>query len=338
MFVFLTVVTIIVFILLIVVAGARPIRSTMSLFELQRRADDEDQTAAKLLRRERLLCGIYSLQRILTAFLLAITILLLVATFGWLWGTLLALIVSLAYGALSRQAAIERLSRYLYNKIEPALLKFIERFPRLSEIIRSVPMAEGDNKQLGSRQELQHLVAQSGSVLTDDEKKLIAHSLSFETQPVSEVMTPRSMIDSVPKTELLGPLVLDKLHKTGHSRFPVTDGDIDHVVGMLYIQDLLTLGKKKSATAAKTMEPRVFYIRQDQTLSHALAAFLRTHRHLFIVVNEYRETVGLLTLEDVIEALIGREIVDEFEVHEDLRAVAARNPRKNNRSPGSKDV
>jgi CBS domain containing-hemolysin-like protein len=86
------------------------------------------------------------------------------------------------------------------------------------------------------------------------------------------------------------------------------------------------------------MKPRVLYIREDQTLQHALAAFLRTHHHLFIVVNEFRETVGLVTLEDVIEALLGRKIIDEFDAHDDLRAVALRNPRDNNEPEKGQDV
>jgi CBS domain containing-hemolysin-like protein len=152
-------------------------------------------------------------------------------------------------------------------------------------------------------------------------------------------MTPRGVIDSISKKELLGPLVLDDLHKTGHSRFPVIDGDIDHVVGMLHIQDLLILdAKQRSNTVEKVMEPRVFYVREDQTLEHALTAFLRTRHHLFVVVNEFRETVGVLSLEDVIEVLLGRKIVDEFDAHDDLRAVAARNPRGNNEPQKHEDI
>jgi CBS domain containing-hemolysin-like protein len=182
------------------------------------------------------------------------------------------------------------------------------------------------------------VIERSEGLLSPDEKKLFAHGLDFPARQVHEIMTPRGVIDSLSKKELLGPLVLDDLHKTGHSRFPVTDGDIDHVVGMLYIQNLLTLDAKRSTTAEKAMEPRVFYIREDQTLQHALAAFLRTHHHLFIVVNEFRETVGLLSLEDVVEALIGRKIIDEFDMHDDLRVVAERNPRGNNKPQKREDV
>ena len=153
-------------------------------------------------------------------------------------------------------------------------------------------------------------------------------------------MTPRSVVETIKKSEILGPLVLDDLHKTGHSRFPVIEGDIDHVVGVLYLRDLLTLdtNRKHTALAESAMSKNVFYIHQEQSLGHALAAFLKTHHHLFIVVNEFRETVGILTLEDTIETLLGKKIVDEFDAHDDLRTVAGRNPRANNSTKHSKDV
>lgn len=89
------------------------------------------------------------------------------------------------------------------------------------------------------------------------------------------------------------------------------------------------------------MDKRVHYIRQDHTLPQALAAFLSTHHHMFIVINEFRETVGILTLEDTLESLIGRRIIDEFDAHDDMRAVAERNARSEgaiNRSTDSTDV
>ena len=171
---------------------------------------------------------------------------------------------------------------------------------------------------------MQHLVAESDGVLTFNEKKLIVNSLSFNDQLVKTVMTARNDISSIDKSEFLGPLALNDLHKVGFSRLPVVDKDIDHVVGILNIKNMLTLDIKNSMTAEKAMDPKVYYIHESQTLQHALAAFLRTHHPLLVVVNESRETVGLLALEDVIEALIGRKIIDEFDSHDSLAAVASR--------------
>ncbi len=331
-------VCLLVFVLLILVSGAVPRRSPLSRFELERRRKGGDSAASEQVAREDLLGDVISLQKVVGALLLVIFVLVSVATFGWFLGVIIGVLVALEYAAIATLPFPKKQSQRLYDKYEPYILRFTHRFSRFIRLLRNVS-PEVSTTRVDSREELLHLVATSGTVLSPDEKKLIEHSLMFDTQLVSRIMTPRGVIDSISKKEHLGPLVLDDLHKTGHSRFPVIDGDIDHVVGVLHIRDLLTIdGGRRSTTVEKAMEPRVFYIHQDQTLGHALAAFLRTHHHLFVVVNEFRETVGILTLEDVIETLLGRKIIDEFDLHNDLRAVAKRNPRGNNHPEKREDV
>lgn len=297
-----------------------------------------DKEAEKAMNREELLVDIMSLQRALTALFIVLFALISVVTFGWLFGIILAVIVSLEYGLIASIGFIKNWSQKLYNHFEKDLIRFVRKAPFLFKLLRSVPPLGDGNRPIASRQELQHLVDESAGVLTPDEKNLIVHSLSFGNQSVSSVMTPKSMIDSIKGSEFLGPLTLDDLHKTGHSRLPVIKGDIDHVIGILNLQSLLALDIKRSTTAEKAMEQKVFYIREDQSLQHALAAFLKVKHHLFIVVNEFRETVGLLSLEDVIEALIGRKIIDEFDNHDNLREVAMRNPHGNNHPENHQDV
>lgn len=312
---------------------------SLSDFELRRRGEQREAAARTELRRRELKPYVESLQRIVTALLLIIMVALSAGRFGWFLGVVLAIIVAIVYGALGRLSFIVHSVQPLYDSFEPRLLNVIDTYQNILRPLRGVSPLIIPEPELVSREELEDLVTHSHGVLSADEKKLISASLRFDQRRVEEIMTPRGMISSISRRELLGPFVLDDLHKTGHSRFPVIDEDIDHIVGMLYVQDLLTLdGGKRSTTVEKAMEPHVYYIRQDQTLAHALAAFLRTHHHLFVVINEYRETVGLLSLEDVIEALIGRKIVDEFDAHDDLRAVAERNVPGNNQPAQHDDV
>ena len=327
-----------IFCLLLVVSAVMPRRSRVSVFERQRQQASGVVANSLDNRREQLLADILSLQRVVSALLLVIVVVLLVNVFGWLLGCVLALAVALEYGAISRLGVVQRQSQKLYNRFEPAILNFVERFQSVLQFMRTTLPDLTTTTRVDSREELQHIVSETRGIITADEKLLILNGLQFSSRLVSEIMTPKGMIDSIAKTEMLGPLVLSDLHKTGHSRFPVIDGDIDHIIGMLYVQDLLSLDIKHSVTAEKAMESRVFYIHQDQNLQHALAAFLRTHHLLFVVVNEYRETVGLLTLEDTIEALIGHKINDEFDAHDDLRAVARRNPHGNNHAEKGEDV
>lgn len=324
---------------LLVVLGVHPQLSSHSQFELRRRAHGGDAEAQLLLRRRAVLRDLFSLQRVLAAMFLVLLSLIGVELFHWSIGFVVALVVALESGAVARLAPVQRLSQALYEKYEGKLLAMIERHPLAFRAIRSAAPIPNSEYDIESKEELLAMVEQAGEVLTKDEKRLIINGLKSQSTMVDSVMTPKSVIDAVAHDELLGPLVLDSLHKTGHSRFPVIKGDIDHVVGMLYTQDLLTISPGSKTRRAETvMEKKIFYIRQDQSLQQALAAFLRTRHHLFVVINEYRETVGLLSLEDVIEALLGRKINDEFDTHEDLRKVAARNPKRNNASSAGQEV
>lgn len=325
---------------LLAVAAIQPLRSRYSRFELERRKGNP--TAEIDTKRDAFYVDIVSLQRVIQAVLLVLLSLVSVATFGWLIGAFVAIIISLEYSKLASTNVLRSVVAKYYDRFEHRLLSFVETHQAFIKWLRSiVPVAE--QLRIYSREELHHLVDEAEGVISKDEKKLIIAGLQFDTRLVREVMTPRSVIDTIKRSEVLGPLVLDDLHKTGHSRFPVVDQDIDHIVGVLYVRDVLTLDTsgKHTSKVETAMSKKVFYIRDDHTLNQALSAFLSTHHHLFIVINEFRETVGILTLEDTLEALLGRKIIDEFDAHDDMRVVAARNAVNNsapNRTSDSKDV
>jgi len=317
--------TIAVFLLLLVVAAIRPHHSRLNLFELERRAGLGDKLAEKDLTREKVIGDVLSLQRVVIALLQVAVFVFAELTYGFYFGIVMALIVALLYGSIARLRLIKKTARILYKHIEEPVFKFIHKAPILVRFLRSEPMSSGGHVlKIDSRYELQHLVAESQGVLSAEERKLIVNSLSFNDKRVREVMTPVDAIVSVKKSEFLGPLVLDELSKSGHGKLPVISGDINHVVGILHLEGLLALDSKRSMTAEKAMEPKVYYIHKDQTLEHALTEFLTTRHYMLIVINETRETVGLITLTDVVEALIGREIIDEFDAHDSIRAVAQR--------------
>ncbi len=324
-------------ILLLLVTSIVPRRTGLSSFELERRRDDGDDGAADELKREMFLEDILTIRRVAEALLLVCAVTTSIGAFGVVIGIVVSVLMALAYGRLACFEFVHQLAQQVYDKIEPFLLTQVEHRPQIGRLLRTVTPTT-DERIVSSREELIHTVESLGTLLTNDEKKLIVNGLEFKTKTVEQIMTPRGVVETIAKTELIGPLTLDQLHRTGHSRFPVTDGDIDHIVGILHIKELLIRFDKKSPTAETVMESHVYYINQEQTLEHALAAFLKTRHHLFIVVNGYRETAGILTLEDVIEALLGRKIVDEFDVHDDLRVVAERSAKTNNHPPHATDV
>lgn len=152
------------------------------------------------------------------------------------------------------------------------------------------------------------------------------HALTFGSRLVREVMVPRRAIKMVSAEDSLGPVLMTELHDSGHSRFPVYEGKKDNIVGTLFLRDLV---KAKTGGLIKNiMRPEVYYVHEEQPLTEALQAILKTHRHMFIVVNSFEEYVGIITIEDILEQIVGKPIVDEFDEYEDLRAVAAKAAKK----------
>ena len=335
MFTFLVIVTAVAFIALLLVDGMKPAYSSFSMSELERRAKHSVASRAEL-KREKLLPHINAVLTIMTALLLVVTVVLLIATFGWIIGIIVAIIVTVLYAPLARTRQAAKAANNLYKKLEPELLKLVQKFPGVFSFLSDSTMQT--DTRVHSKEEFQELIDRSSLALTDIERKVIINALDFNDKTVSSIMTPENVIDFINRGEFLGPLVLDELHSLGHSRLPVIEGDLDHVVGILYLRDLLSLDVRKSSIAEKVMDTHVYYVREDQTLEHALAAFLKNRHHMFIVINKQRETVGLLTIEDTIEALLGRKIVDEDDNHADLRSVAEHEGRTNNTPDGHIDV
>lgn len=174
-----------------------------------------------------------------------------------------------------------------------------------------------------TRSELTHMieaVQPSDTDLSADERRIIKHALGFGNKTVHDVMTPRSVIASVREDNVLSPVLLDELHKSGHSRFPVFAMADDTVVGILYTKDLLDA--KTHAKVRELMHAPAHFVNENRELDHVLQAFIRTKQHLFLVVNEFAEVTGLVTIEDVVEQILGKPIIDEFDRYDSMRDVA----------------
>jgi hypothetical protein len=320
---------------LLAVHSVRPQRSSLSERELKRRVEQGDRVAEHEAWRAYMLPRIEGLKWLLESILLVALTLVTINLFGILQGGVLSVILLATVELVSRVTRLDRLIQRLYGRKEPGLLKRLEGLKLFAPL---APVSKVSSIRIGSREELADLVSHmSPQIISRDDRTMLLSELEFSQKTVADIMTPRTMIDSVNVGETIGPLLLDRLHHTGHSRFPVIEEDIDHVVGMLYLNELIG-AKSSPTTVRKAQHDEVYYIGEGRDLEHALHAFLLSRHHLFIVVNEYRETVGLLSLEDVIEALIGRSIVDEFDAFDDLRSVASANPKSNNAAKGKKDI
>jgi magnesium and cobalt transporter len=182
----------------------------------------------------------------------------------------------------------------------------------------------------GTRAQLVEVLrdAQSRNLLDRDALDMIEGVLQVSEMQVRDIMVPRAQMDVVdfsrPPEEFL-PVIVD----SGHSRFPVVDADKDRVIGILLAKDLLPylqLDKKKRAryNLRDTLRPAVF-VPEAKRLNVLLREFKASRNHMAIVVDEYGGVAGLVTIEDVIEQIVG-EIRDEYDIDADDVLIAERAP------------
>lgn len=310
--------------------------TSISQYELTRLSNHGDKKARELLARMMREPELDSLRQIVVTIISTALVTSSVFAFGLWQGIIMGALLLITAPLLIRVSFVRSLADKLRDLAWPYALKVVDWIGPVLRWLRERDI-DRETHRVYSTEELLDVVHRSRGVLSSAETKRLHANLEFDSRMVGDIMTPKSMIVTADVHDTLGPLVMAELHKSGHSRYPVIDGDVDHTVGILYLKELIDL-KSEHQTIRAAMDPHVYYIREDQDLEHALHGFLRTHHHLFVVVNEYRETVGLLSLEDTLEALIGSKIVDEFDEFDDLRAVAERNPNRNNRPSGHQNI
>ena len=156
----------------------------------------------------------------------------------------------------------------------------------------------------------QALELTSSNATTIEEKKILHGIVSFGNTETTQVMCPRMDIFALPDNEEYSE-VIKQIIKHGHSRIPVYENNIDTIIGILYTKDLIPHINKKVFKWNKIIrEP--FFVPENKKLDDLLKEFQEMKNHLAIVVDEYGGTSGIITLEDIIEEIVG-DISDEFD-------------------------
>lgn len=145
---------------------------------------------------------------------------------------------------------------------------------------------------------------------TNEEKKLLESIVSFGNTETCEVMVPRvdifALSEDTPFSEVLSEIV-----KIGYSRIPVYRENLDNITGVIYIKDLLPYIEKTDFEWTKVMR-KAFFVPENKKLDDLLSEFQEKKIHLAVVVDEYGGTCGIITLEDIMEEIVG-SINDEFD-------------------------
>ena len=196
---------------------------------------------------------------------------------------------------------------YCFSKLVYPLVLFLNFIPRMADRIQCPPRV--------TEAELLTMVeaVEEDGQIKEEERELIHNIFEFDDTSASEIMTPRADMFVV---DINAKLDFTEIFKSGFTRIPVIDGDMDHIIGILNIKDLLlqSSGGLQPFDLRQIMrEP--YFVPEHKKLDRLLQGFKRRKQHLAIVVDEHGGVAGLITLEDALEEIVG-EISDETDIIE----------------------
>ncbi len=298
---------------------------TLHKNDLKRKAELGDKKAEKLYRLRKngnlllctLLIGNVTVNSVLSIFM------------GELTNGVIASLVSIVLIVLIGEIIPQALFAHYAMKLSAKLTWLVDIFTFIFYPVAK-PLSVVLDKALGeelpavySKKELAKIIDQqepTQETIDLDEKRIMKGALSFSDKTAREVMTPRLAIASVEFDAELTHETIDALRESGHSRIPVYKNTPDNIVGILYVKDMVghDLGGKRAGDLARST---VIFVSPQKRLDDLLNDFKRTRNHLFVVVDNFGGVLGLVTIEDVIEEIIGAEIVDEFDKYEDLQKI-----------------
>ncbi len=151
---------------------------------------------------------------------------------------------------------------------------------------------------------------------TDASKKMLVDIVKFGNTSVKQIMTPRPDMVAMPDDSLFDD-VLERIRNAGYSRLPIYGESLDQIIGILYTKDLLEHTDKPKSFAWNNLIRPAYFVPESKKIDDLLQEFRAKKIHLAIVVDEYGGTSGLITLEDIIEEVVG-EINDEFDLEDNI--------------------
>jgi putative hemolysin len=212
---------------------------------------------------------------------------------------------------------------------EPVLAKALPLLARLHKLLRPLAkVVEGielvTRRLLGHRvptiedaseraeQEILDAVSEGEAqgAVNEEQKELIASVFQLDETSVSQIMTQRTEIDAVPADATYED-VRNLILREGHSRVPVYEESVDHIIGVLYAKDLLRLRSPEGFNVRRVMR-RPLYVPETKSISDLLSEFRSKKVQIAVALDEYGVTAGIATIEDILEELVG-EIDDEYD-------------------------
>ena len=306
--------------------------SSLNMIRLKSRAEDGDKQAAKVLalaeRYDSLLSTILIGNNIVNIGASSLATVLFSRLLGNAYGptasTIVMTLLVLTFGEITPKSMAKEMPESIAMAFAPALGALVAVFGPLNFIFGKwksflASRFYTDEKDTITEGELVTMVseAEKDGELTNRESELIRSAIEFDDVEVEEILTPRvdviAVEDDMPLEE-----VAQTFAESGYSRLPVYHDTIDNIIGVVHEKDFYMARLKKEVKLEDLVKPTLYTTGSTQ-ISQLLRTLREQHHHMAVVVDEYGGTEGIITLEDILEELVG-EIWDEHdEVTEDFR-------------------
>ena len=299
--------------------------SSLNQIRLKSRAEDGDASAARVLamaeKYDKLLSTILIGNNIVNIAAASIGTILFTRALGAERGatmsTIVLTIVVLIFGEVTPKSLAKEMPETVATAVSPVLSLLIVLFTPLNWLFTQwkkllghfVHSSEEDTITEG---ELMTMVseAENDGELTDRESELIRSAIEFDDVEVEEILTPRVDVVAVEDNTSLDE-VAQTFAESGYSRLPVYHDTIDNIIGVVHEKDFYLARLKKETSLEELVKPTLYTTGSTQ-ISQLLRTLREQHHHLAVVVDEYGGTEGIITLEDILEELVG-EIWDEHD-------------------------
>jgi CBS domain containing-hemolysin-like protein len=180
-------------------------------------------------------------------------------------------------------------------------------------ILKSIGISNVHGSDIHSSEELQYLVqqGQESGQIDDAEYKIIKNAFYFSEQTAKQIMVPRTQVFAIDINDF-NEATIDKIIEESYSRIPCYDKNIDTIVGVVYLKDILIALRKNESFDIRSILRNLVVVPETKSIGQLLNEFQIKHQQIALVVDEYGGTEGIITMEDILEELVG-EIQDEYD-------------------------
>ena len=175
------------------------------------------------------------------------------------------------------------------------------------------------------------LLSEDEGVLGEKESDVIENILLLDKIRIKEILTPRTVVFGLDGNRTIKDIVENESAIFKFSRVPVFDESIENTVGIVMTKKIFQQALKDDSVTLKSIKKDIFKISENLPVSKALDLFIKKKEHMFLVLDGYDQTEGIVTLEDCVETILGVEIVDESDSDADMREVAKQKMRMKRR-------